>query len=199
MEYDSAPDTKAHIARVDELLTMFAKEMLRRGSVHDASKLSDAEKPLFDEFTPKLKDCEYGSDEYKEFLAGLKPALDNHYAKNSHHPEHYPWHCPACNSQYSFEEYNAAPQTSADCEARYCPSCSSHSIIYETELMHKPEHGVSGMDLFDLVEMFFDWKAATERMSSGDIHKSIDINTKRFNLSPQLVRILRNTATRLGY
>ena len=55
----------------------------------DNSKLESPEKELFDEYTPKLKDCTYGSDEYKEFLKGLKVALDHHYANNSHHPEHY--------------------------------------------------------------------------------------------------------------
>lgn len=196
--YDSTQDTKAHIARVDELLNMAADELRRRGSVHDQSKLADPEKALFDEYTPKLKDCTYGSDEYKAFLAGLKPALDHHYAHNSHHPEHYPWHCPACNWQGNSDSFNEAPRIAPGVTA-YCPRCSAFSIIYETELMHKPSLGVRGMDLFDLVEMFFDWKAATERMASGDIHKSIEINTKRFELSPQLASILSNTAKRLGY
>ena len=31
----------------------------------------------------------YGSEEYKESLAGLKPALDHHYAHSRHHPEHF--------------------------------------------------------------------------------------------------------------
>ena len=43
----------------------------------------------FDEYTPKLKHCTYGSEEYKSFLAGLKPALDIHYKNNRHHPEHF--------------------------------------------------------------------------------------------------------------
>lgn len=89
MNYDSTKDTQAHIDRVAELLNQAADELCRRGSVHDQSKLTDPEKALFDEYTPKLKDCTYGSDEYKAFLAGLKPALDHHYANNSHHPEHY--------------------------------------------------------------------------------------------------------------
>lgn len=61
---------------------------------------------------------------------------------------------------------------------------------------HHPEHymeGVDGMNLFDLVEMFCDWKAASERHDNGDILKSIEINEKRFNLSGQLVSILKNT------
>lgn len=61
---------------------------------------------------------------------------------------------------------------------------------------HHPEHyeaGVNGMDLFDLLEMFFDWKAASERHADGDIMKSIDINEKRFKMSQQLAQIFRNT------
>lgn len=64
---------------------------------------------------------------------------------------------------------------------------------------HHPEHyrdGVNGMDLLDLIEMFFDWCAATERHADGDIYKSIENNKTRFNLSDQLADILKNTADR---
>jgi len=66
---------------------------------------------------------------------------------------------------------------------------------------HHPEHfedGVAGMTLVDLVEMFCDWCAATERHEDGDIYESIEENTDRFDLSPQLAQILRNTAEALG-
>ena len=89
MSYDSKADTLLHIKRVAQLLTEASMELLRRANVHDNSKLESPEKELFDEYTPKLKDSTYGSDEYKKFLSELKPALDHHYAKNSHHPEHY--------------------------------------------------------------------------------------------------------------
>lgn len=89
MKYDSKADTLLHSKRVAQLLTEASSELIRRANVHDHSKLESPEKELFDEFTPKLKDCTYGSDEYKEFLNGLKVALDHHYANNSHHPEHY--------------------------------------------------------------------------------------------------------------
>ena len=65
---------------------------------------------------------------------------------------------------------------------------------------HHPEHhenGVDDMTLIDLVEILCDWKAATMRHDNGDIMKSIDINQERFNLSPQLAQILRNTITAL--
>ena len=67
---------------------------------------------------------------------------------------------------------------------------------------HHPEHyenGVDGMNLFDLIEMFFDWKAAGERHADGNIHKSIEVNKDRFNISEQLASILNNTANYLGY
>jgi hypothetical protein len=56
---------------------------------HDQSKLGHPEVSTFTEFTPRLKEAVYGSDEYKGFLVSMKPALENHYAENSHHPEHH--------------------------------------------------------------------------------------------------------------
>lgn len=67
---------------------------------------------------------------------------------------------------------------------------------------HHPEHfedGVDGMTLIDLMEMIADWKAATLRHNDGDILRSIEINTKRFKLSPQLAQILRNTVREFGW
>ena len=60
-----------------------------RGVKHDASKLESPEVELFTQFTPKLASTTYGSDEYRSYLEGLKPALDHHYASNRHHPEHF--------------------------------------------------------------------------------------------------------------
>lgn len=62
---------------------------------------------------------------------------------------------------------------------------------------HHPEHyenGIDGMDLFDILEMFFDWKAASERHNDGDFKKSIEINKERFNMDEQLYNIFLNTA-----
>jgi len=65
---------------------------------------------------------------------------------------------------------------------------------------HHPEHykeGINDFDLFDLLEMFFDWKASSERHHDGNILKSIEKNADRFGISPQLVRILNNTAKKI--
>ncbi len=149
-KYDSKIDTLKHKMRVYQLLFAIAGELEDRAKVHDKSKLKSPEKELFDEFTPKLAGSTYGSDEYKEMLKGLRPALDHHYANNSHHPEHY-------------------------------------------------ANGIDGMNLLDLIEMFFDWKAASERHNNGNIYESIKINQKRFGISDQLVSILNNTADLCGF
>lgn len=88
-KYDSRADTLAHINRVRELLAEAMDNLALRAERHDASKLEEPEKSTFDVCTLKLKAMAYGSDEYKAALAELKPALDHHYAANSHHPEHY--------------------------------------------------------------------------------------------------------------
>jgi len=88
--YDSRPDTYAHIQTVQRMLNAAVRELLRRSAEHDQSKLVDPERAIFDEFTPKLKAMTYGSEEYAACLAAMKPALDHHYAANSHHPEHFP-------------------------------------------------------------------------------------------------------------
>ncbi len=89
-KYDSEQDTVQHILRVRALLEEVQKNFGYRAIQHDDSKLKEPEKSAFDVATPRLKASTYGSDEYKGFLADLKPALDHHYANNSHHPEHYP-------------------------------------------------------------------------------------------------------------
>ena len=63
---------------------------------------------------------------------------------------------------------------------------------------HHPEHfgaaGVSGMNLYQLVEMYLDWRAASLRHEDGNIFKSIKVNRERFKMDPQVYDILLNTA-----
>lgn len=87
---DSKPATIEHIGEVRTRLMTVCRALMQRAIVHDASKLESPEKEIFDEFTPRLKASTYGSDEYKGFLQEMKVGVDHHYAKNSHHPEHYP-------------------------------------------------------------------------------------------------------------
>lgn len=143
-------ETLVHIRRVQQLLNGCIGNLLQRGERHDASKLASPEVEVFTEFTPKLKNSTYGSDEYKSFLAQMKPALDHHYASNDHHPEFWPG-------------------------------------------------GYTDMSLLSMMEMLCDWRAASERHSDGSIMKSIEINAVRFNLSPAVVSLMKNTVIELGW
>ena len=147
IQYDSKTDTLEHIKTVNKYLIGAATEILNRAKVHDNSKLIAPEKSYFDEETPRLKSLVFGSQEYKDALERLKPALEHHYANNSHHPQHY-------------------------------------------------EAGIDGMDLYDIIEMFYDWMAAGERTKNGNFGKSITVNKERFNMSEQLCKIFENTHNR---
>jgi len=137
-------ETMLHIQRVRELLNVGIKNLLTRGEEHDQSKLGSPEVDIFTEYTPKLAELTFGSEEYTQALEDMKPALDHHYAKNRHHPEHF-------------------------------------------------KNGINDMNLFDLVEMFVDWKASSERQHDGNIRLSIEANGKRFKMNKQLEKIFENT------
>lgn len=81
--------TVDHTKRVAALLADVMHNIAIRAAQHDRSKFTPEEWPLFVDATAKLKGLTYGSDEYRQALAELKPSLDHHYANNSHHPEHY--------------------------------------------------------------------------------------------------------------
>lgn len=88
-KYDSKKDTTDHILKVIKNCDTFMYALNRQVMKHDASKLETPEKEIFDEYTPKLKDCTYNSKEYKIFLEEMKVALNHHYENNRHHPEHF--------------------------------------------------------------------------------------------------------------
>jgi len=64
---------------------------------------------------------------------------------------------------------------------------------------HHPEHfgkqGISGMNLYQLLEMWIDWTAAVKRHADGNIFNSLMYNRDRFHIDDQLFSILLNTAT----
>lgn len=88
---------------------------------------------------------------------------------------------------YGSEEYNARKKSTL------LTALTSH---YRHN-RHHPEHfkeGIDEMNLIDVLEMFCDWMASSERHNDGNIRKSIEINGDRFDMSPQLIRLLENTA-----
>lgn len=99
----------------------------------------------------------------------------------------------------SFEEYTPKLRglTYGSEEYRAClrgmkPAIDHHNA-HNT---HHPEHyptGLDGMNLFDMLEMICDWKAATMRHADGDIYRSLEINRERFGMSEQTYNVLKNT------
>lgn len=88
-KFDSTIATYKHIDMVFANLSKFSSELLKRGHLHDRSKLLLPEKPDFDKYTPNLKKIKYDSPEYKQSRKNMKACLDHHYATNDHHPEHF--------------------------------------------------------------------------------------------------------------
>lgn len=170
MSYDSRPDTYQHIGQVRGLLLGVARDLMRRAHIHDASKLEEPERAVFDEVTPRLASSTYGSEEYKGFLADMGEALQHHYALNDHHPEHFLNGDPV--SIYSA----GGPAT------RYARA---------------PLGGVAAMDLLQMTEMLCDWIAATRRHADGDILRSIEQNAERFGYGEEIKQLLLNTVQTL--
>jgi len=67
-------ETWAHIHQVQQFLLRFAGDLMRRALEHDQSKLRPPEVSVFAEYTPKLRGSTYGSEEYKRFLAEMRPS-----------------------------------------------------------------------------------------------------------------------------
>lgn len=64
---------------------------------------------------------------------------------------------------------------------------------------HHPEYfkfGIDGMSLLDLIEMLCDWKAIAAEHRC-DFDQVLSENIKRFNISPQLESVIRNTIKEL--
>jgi hypothetical protein len=171
-ENEARLETLKHIDNVKKMIRKIINQLELRGRLHDASKLVEPEVSTFNIYTEKLKNSTYGSEEYKQFLKEMKPALDHHYKENRHHPEHFKkFVCNGC-----FREYDNLPER----------CCCGYSQFQE-------EPNMDQMNMIDLMEMFCDWKAATLRHSNGDLMKSIEINSERFKISPQLQRIFKNS------
>jgi hypothetical protein len=61
---------------------------------------------------------------------------------------------------------------------------------------HHPEffkNGIKDMSLYDVVEMYIDWKVSCKKHSDGNLEKSLVVNKDRFKMSEELYLILKNT------
>jgi hypothetical protein len=61
---------------------------------------------------------------------------------------------------------------------------------------HHPDYycdGILEMDLFDIIEMICDWRAAGRRTKGGNLAESFKVNRGRYNIPPVLYQLLRRT------
>ncbi len=82
-------ETMKHIEKVREFIKVFIDKLYARGLEHDKLKMESPEVEVFTEYTPKLAETTYGSEEYTKNLEEMNGALQHHYANYRHHPEHF--------------------------------------------------------------------------------------------------------------
>lgn len=131
----------------------------------------------------------YGSPEYNNQDA-LKEALAHHYEYNRHHPQFFQ---PRPQSDDISNFKNIVTDSSVGLSLALNRADYQEFVDFLDKKQAEQVSSVNNMNLFDLLEMFLDWNASCQRHANGDINKSIEINTARFGLSPQLVEILKNT------
>lgn len=73
-------ETMKHIELVRKYIPFFTDRLTTRGVEHDRLKLESPEVEIFTEYTPKLAEATYGSEEYNNFLREMGVALQHHYA-----------------------------------------------------------------------------------------------------------------------
>lgn len=88
-QIDAMRSTLEHVTQVGLFMNDIIGDLNKRAVTHDRSKFSVAEWPFFASATSILKNLEYDSPEYKASLDSIRPGIETHYSRNSHHPEHY--------------------------------------------------------------------------------------------------------------
>lgn len=100
-------------------------------------------------------------------------------------------------AQFGTDEYKRRTDMLGNMIIYHRQRNSHHPEHYEFEVGGEYMHGINGMDLFDLVEMFYDWKAACERGESSTMNLAAACD--KYKIDGPLRAILFNTAERLGF
>ena len=108
------------------------------------------------------------------------------------------------NSKYSEKELNAHISMGDEMngikygtDAYYAIKRKYESLSVEhfANNRHHPEYhpnGIDDMTLVDVIEMLCDWLTGSENTGTP-VERSLEINEERYNISPQLMKLLRNT------
>ena len=108
------------------------------------------------------------------------------------------------NSKYSEKELNAHISMADEMDGIKYGTDAYYAIKRKYESLsaehfannrHHPEHhpnGIDDMNLVDVIEMLCDWLTGSENTGTP-VERSLEINEERYNVSPQLMKLLRNT------
>jgi len=88
-EFGTLCEVLQHQSRVRANIAEMRAKLELRGIRHDMSKLDAEEFDVFASTHEQFKTVNYNTPEYAECVRLAKPAVDAHYAKNSHHTAHY--------------------------------------------------------------------------------------------------------------
>lgn len=127
----------------------------------------------------------------KKFCDKFLERLTHHDASKLEEPEHkyFDKGTPQLQSStFGEKSYD-------DAKARIKPGLDHHYANNDHHPEHFGEQGISGMNLYQLLEMWIDWTAAVKRHADGNIFNSLMYNRDRFHIDDQLFSILLNTAT----
>lgn len=89
MSNDFLQDLVDHKQRVAKYLLFIANALAERAAIHDNSKFTEEEFKTYEAAFSEFKTCAYGTEEYREVVEKIKPAIKHHYQANDHHPEHF--------------------------------------------------------------------------------------------------------------
>lgn len=84
-DFDVLCDLILHVSEVQENLELVASELRQRGFAHDRTKFQDPEFSAFVSTRERFKTANYGTKEYEDVTAAIRPAIDHHYQNNRHH------------------------------------------------------------------------------------------------------------------
>ena len=92
---------------------------------------------------------------------------------------------------YGSEEYNKLIEATKMAVDHHHKNNRHHTSYHK--------NGIMDMNLIDLIELICDWKAASVRSPNLTFHDSLDIAMKKYNIPPDIEKILRNTINHLGW
>ena len=147
-----------HIETVRNYIQVCITELLKRCVQHDQSKLQEPELSVFDKYTHKLRGITYGSDEYKQCMEEMKPAIHHHNLVNRHHPEHF---------GNNIRGMNLIDLIEMLCDWKAATLRHSDGDLYKSLEINKKRFGYSE-EVFEILSNTVDWLGTQTVVHNGE-------------------------------